>query len=82
MGAAIPRCQVQQSVVGEKVVTHRGRTNDEERVVIDSYLPSIEAGRLALSQRVNRVTTMRGDGDRPSKKPQNAILPRRASSCE
>jgi hypothetical protein len=49
-------------VVSEKVVTHRGRTNDEERVVIETYLPSIEAGRLALSQRVNRVTTMRGDG--------------------
>jgi len=50
-----------RDAVSEKVVTHRGRTNDEERVVIETYLPSIEAGRLALSQRVNRVTTVTGD---------------------
>jgi len=51
-----------REVVSEKVVTHRGRTNDEERVVIETYLSSIEAGRLALSQRVNRVTTVTGGG--------------------
>ena len=51
-----------REVVSEKVVTHRGRTNDEERVVIETYLSSIEAGRLALRQRVNRVTTVSGDG--------------------
>ena len=51
-----------KEVVSEKVVTHRGRTNDEERLVIETYLPSLEAGRLALSQRVNRVTTVTGDG--------------------
>jgi hypothetical protein len=51
-----------RDVVSEKVVTRRGRTNDEERVVIETYLPAIEAGRLALSQRVNRVTTVTGDG--------------------
>ncbi len=48
--------------VSEKVVTHRARTNDEERVVIETYLPSMEAGRLALTQRVNRVTTLTKDG--------------------
>ena len=48
--------------MSEKVVTHRARTNDEERVVIETYLPSMEAGRLALSQRVQRVTTVTDDG--------------------
>ena len=51
-----------RDAVSEKVVTHRARTNDEERVVIETYLPSMEAGRLALSQRVNRVTTVTRDG--------------------
>ena len=48
--------------VGEKVMTHRARTNDEERVVIETYTPWEGAGRLALSQRVNRVTTATSDG--------------------
>ena len=48
--------------MSEKVVTHRARTNDEERVVIETYSPSMEAGRLALTQRVNRVTTLTKDG--------------------
>jgi hypothetical protein len=51
-----------REVVSEKVVTHRGRTNNEERVVVETYVRSIEAGRLALSQRVNRVTTATADG--------------------
>jgi hypothetical protein len=51
-----------RDVVSEKVVTHRDRTSDEERVVIETYLPSMEAGRLALSQRVQRVTTVTDDG--------------------
>jgi hypothetical protein len=51
-----------RDAVSEKVVTHRARTHDEERVVIDTYLPSMEAGRLALSQRVQRVTTVTDDG--------------------
>ena len=51
-----------REVVSEKVVTHRDRTSDEERVVIEIYLPSMEAGRLALSQRVQRVTTVTDDG--------------------
>ena len=46
----------------EKVVAHRARTNDEERVVIERYSPSMEVGRLALTQRVNRVTTLTKDG--------------------
>ena len=51
-----------REAVSERVVTHRARTNDEERVVIETYLPSMEAGRLALSQRVQRVTTVTDDG--------------------
>ena len=51
-----------REAVSEKVVTHRARTKDEERVVIETYLPSMEAGRLALSQRVQRVTTVTDDG--------------------
>ena len=50
--------------MSEKVVTHLARTKDEERVVIETYLPSMEAGRLALSQRVERVTTVTDDGSR------------------
>ena len=51
-----------KDAVSEKVVTHRARTRDEERVVIETYLPSMEAGRLALSQRVQRVTSVTDDG--------------------
>ncbi len=51
-----------REAVSEEVVTHRARTNDEERVVIETYEPSIEASRLTLTQRVNRVTTVTGDG--------------------
>jgi len=53
-----------KDAVSEKVVTHRARTQDEERVVIETYLPSMEAGRLALSQRIQRVTTVTYDGNR------------------
>ena len=45
-------------VVSEKVVTHRDRTKDEERVVIETYLPLQYADRLALNRRVSRVTTV------------------------
>jgi hypothetical protein len=58
----VDRDQNGRDAVSEKVVTHRARTNDEERVVIETYLPSPEAGRLALSQRVQRVTTVTADG--------------------
>jgi hypothetical protein len=52
-----------RDVVSEQVVTHRARTNGgEERVIIEIYLPSMEAGRLALTQRINRVTTLTKDG--------------------
>ena len=47
-----------RDVVSEKVVTQRARTNDGERVVIEIYLPSMEADRLALNRRVSRVTTV------------------------
>ena len=53
-----------RDAVSEKVVTHRARSNDEERIVIETYLPAPEAGRLALSQRVQRVTTVTADGAR------------------
>ena len=45
-------------------MTKRARTTDEERVIVETYLPSIDAGRLALSRRVNAVKTMTDDGNR------------------
>jgi hypothetical protein len=51
-----------RDAVSEKVVTHRARTDDEERVVIETYLPFIYADRLELNQRVRRVTTLTQDG--------------------
>ncbi len=51
-----------RDVVSEKVVTRRTRTNDEERVVIETYLPTEYADRLALKRRVSRVTTVTQDG--------------------
>ena len=51
-----------RDVVSEKVVTHRDRTKDEERVVIDTYVPLIYADRLELNRRVRRVTTVTQDG--------------------
>src|SRR4029453_4914243 len=44
-----------RDAVSEKVVTHRVRTNEEERVVIETYLPVEYADRLALNRRVRRV---------------------------
>jgi len=46
-----------RDAVTEKVVTHRDVTDDGERVVIELYLPAIEAGQLALHRRINRMTT-------------------------
>jgi hypothetical protein len=46
----------------EKVVTHRTRTEGEERVVIETYVPLIYADRLELDRRVSRVTTVTQDG--------------------
>jgi hypothetical protein len=51
-----------RDVVSEKVVTERARTTDEERVVIETYLPFEYADRLALNRRVSRVTTVTRDG--------------------
>ena len=53
-----------RDAVSEKVVTHRDRTKDEERVVIETYLPLEYADRLALNRRVSRVTTVTHDGSR------------------
>jgi hypothetical protein len=46
-----------REAVSEKVVTHRARTNGEERVVIETYVPLEYADRLALNRRVRRVTS-------------------------
>jgi hypothetical protein len=51
-----------RDAVSEKVVTHRDRTKDEERVVIETYAPLIYADRLELNRRVSRVTTVTQDG--------------------
>lgn len=51
-----------RDAVSEKVVTHRARTNDEERLVIETYVPVMYADRLELNQRVRRVTTATQDG--------------------
>jgi hypothetical protein len=48
--------------VGETVVTERVRTNDGEEVTVQTYLPSVEAGRLQLARRVHRVTTVTDEG--------------------
>ena len=51
-----------RDAVTEKVVTHRDRTKDEERVVIETYVPLMYADRLELNRRVSRVTTVTQDG--------------------
>jgi hypothetical protein len=51
-----------RDAVSEKVMTHRDRTKDEERVVIETYVPLMYADRLELNRRVRRVTTETGDG--------------------
>jgi hypothetical protein len=51
-----------RDAVSEKVVTHRDRTKDEERVVIETYLPLEYSDRLALNRRIRRVTTATQDG--------------------
>jgi hypothetical protein len=65
-----------RDVVDEKVVTHNSRTNGEERVVIETYSPSMEAGRLAFTERVNRVTTVTRDG---SQMVEETVRPSRVS---
>jgi hypothetical protein len=47
-----------------RVVTNRSRSGDEDEVITEIYVPSIEAGRLALNRRVRRVTTATSDGSR------------------
>jgi hypothetical protein len=51
-----------REMVSEKVVTHRERTGDEERVVIETHAPVLYADRLELNRRVRRVTTVTQDG--------------------
>ena len=48
--------------VDEKVITRTSRTGEREDVVIEIYLPSIEADRLTLSRRIHRVTTSADEG--------------------
>jgi hypothetical protein len=52
----------ERDAVIERVVTHRARTNDEERVVVETYLPLMYADRLELTRRVRRVTTVTQEG--------------------
>ena len=51
-----------RDAVGEKVMTHRAQTDDEEGVVTETYVPFMYADRLELNQRVRRVTTVTQDG--------------------
>jgi hypothetical protein len=53
-----------REAVEQKMVTHRARSNNEERVVIETYLPLEYADRLALTRRVRRVTTVAQDGSK------------------
>jgi hypothetical protein len=48
--------------VKEQTVTRRVPTNEGEQLIIETYLPSIEAGRFALARRVRRTTTAASDG--------------------
>jgi hypothetical protein len=48
--------------VNEQTVTRRAHTNDGDEVVVETYSPSIEGGRLALSRRVRRTTTATSNG--------------------
>ena len=48
--------------VTEQTVTRRSQTNEEDQLIIETYLPSIEGGRLALARRVRRTTTAVSDG--------------------
>jgi hypothetical protein len=63
-----------RDAVSEKVVTHRARTNDEERVLIETYSPSEYADRLALNRRVTRVTTVVQDGSETVEETEERIL--------
>jgi hypothetical protein len=65
-----------RDVVNEKVVTHSSRTNGAERVVIERYSTSMEAGRLAFTERINRVTTVTRDG---SQTVEETVRPSRVS---
>ena len=66
-----------REVVSEKVVTRRDRTKDEERVVIETYVPLIYADRLELKRRVRRVTAVTQDGSQTVEEieERNAALP-------
>ena len=50
--------------VNERVVTRRSGTDDGDDVITETYVRSIDAGRMALSRRVHRVTTRTSDGSR------------------
>ena len=66
-----------REVVSEKVVTRRDRTKDQERVVIETYVPLIYADRLELKRRVRRVTAVAQDGSQTVEEieERNAALP-------
>jgi hypothetical protein len=48
--------------VNEQTVTRRAQTSEGDQLIVETYLPSIEGGRLALARRVRRTTTAVSDG--------------------
>ena len=48
--------------VTEQTVTRRAQTHDGDEVIVETYSPSIEGGRLELSRRIRRTTTATSDG--------------------
>jgi hypothetical protein len=50
------------AAVNEQTVTRHSPTNDGDELVIETYFPSIEGGRLALSRRVRRTTKATSNG--------------------
>jgi hypothetical protein len=57
-----------------RVVTHRSQTGDEDEVITEIYVQSIEAGRLALRERVRRVTTATSDGSQTVEEVESSSL--------
>lgn len=48
--------------VGRQVITRSSRIPQGEEVVLETYSPSVQEGRLALSRRIRRLTTKTSDG--------------------
>ena len=48
--------------VSEQTVTRRAQTSEGDQLTIETYSPSMEGGRLALTRRVRRTTTAASQG--------------------